>query len=80
VVFFGVLTYFAWTHWRSLRMQIATAWLYGAVVAVVGFDRIFLNVHWLSDVIGAIFLGAFWVSACILLFKQTCHFIYAKSR
>ena len=70
VVFFGVLTYFAWTHWRSAQVKASTAGLYVAIVAVVGFDRVYLNVHWLSDVTGAVFLGAFWLILSIFVFKN----------
>jgi undecaprenyl-diphosphatase len=70
VVFFGVLTYFAWTHWSSVQVKASTAGLYVAMVAIVGFDRIYLNVHWLSDVTSAVFLGAFWLILSIFLFKN----------
>ena len=69
VVFFGVLTYFAWTHWRSAKVKAVTAGLYVAIVAIAGFDRIYLNVHWLSDAIGAVFLGAFWLLLSLSAFQ-----------
>lgn len=69
VVFFGVLTYFVWKNWGSAKVKALTCGLYVSITAVVGFDRIYLNVHWFSDIVGSIFLGAFWVTFCILLFK-----------
>ena len=69
VVFFGVLTYFAWTNWKSRKTKALTSGSYIFLVALVGFDRIYLNVHWFSDIVGAAFLGAFWLSFCILTFK-----------
>ncbi len=42
----------------------------GAVVGVVGFDRVYLNVHWLSDVFGGWLFGAFWLSFVVLVFRQ----------
>lgn len=69
VVFFGVLTYFVWKNWDSPKVKALTAGLYVSITAIVGFDRIYLNVHWFSDIVGSIFLGAFWVTVCILLFK-----------
>jgi undecaprenyl-diphosphatase len=70
VVFVGVLTYFAWKQWDSTKIKALTAGLYVSITAVVGFDRIYLNVHWFSDIVGAFFLGAFWLTFCILLFKR----------
>ncbi len=70
VVFFGVLAYFAWKQWDSTKIKALTAGLYASITAVVGFDRIYLNVHWFSDIVGAFFLGAFWLTFCILLFKR----------
>jgi membrane-associated phospholipid phosphatase len=70
IVFFGVLTYFAWKHWNSVRTKAATGIFYVAVVGVVGFDRMYLNVHWFSDVVGAVFLGACWLTFSILIFKH----------
>lgn len=69
VVFFGVLTYFVWKNWDTAKVKTLTGGLYVSITAVVGFDRIYLNVHWFSDILGSIFLGAFWVTLCILVFK-----------
>jgi len=69
LVFFGVLTYFVWKNWNSVKIKALTGGFYISITAIVGFDRIYLNVHWFSDIVGSIFLGAFWVTLCILLFK-----------
>jgi undecaprenyl-diphosphatase len=69
LVFFGILTYFAWKNWDSTKIKALTGGLYISITALVGFDRIYLNVHWFGDIVGSIFLGAFWVTLCILLFK-----------
>lgn len=40
------------------------AWPYlvaGAVVAVIGFARLYLGAHWLSDVVGGTLLGVVWL-------------------
>lgn len=69
VVFFGLLTYFAWNHWKSSILRILWG-LFSVVIAiVVGLDRIYLNVHWFSDVLGAYSLGMFLLTSSILTFQ-----------
>jgi undecaprenyl-diphosphatase len=67
VVLFGLLTFFAWQTWKTTSMKAATSALFVTIVSLVGFTRIYLNVHWLSDVIGGYFLGAFWITFCIVI-------------
>ena len=70
IVFGGLLAYFAWRHWKSTRSRALIGVGMAAVAGVVGFDRVYLNVHWLSDVLGGWLLGAFWLSFIILVFQQ----------
>jgi len=69
VVLFGLLTYFAWNHWKSSILRIFWG-LFSVVIAfVVGLDRLYLNVHWFSDVLGAYSLGVFLLTFSILTFE-----------
>jgi membrane-associated phospholipid phosphatase len=70
IVFGGVLAYFAWRHWQSTRSRALIGVGMGVVVGVVGFDRVYLNVHWLSDVLGGWQFGAFWLVVVVLVFRQ----------
>ena len=68
VVFFGVVTFLIWQHWNSTRVKVTTSLLCGTAIVLIGFDRIYLNVHWFSDVIGGYLLGAFWLTLVLLIF------------
>lgn len=70
IVFGGLLAYFAWQHWQGKSSRVAIGVGLGLIVGVVGFDRIYLNVHWLSDVFGGWLFGAFWLFFVILVFRQ----------
>jgi membrane-associated phospholipid phosphatase len=69
VVFGGMLAYFAWRHWQSKRSRAFVGVGLGAVVGVVGFDRVYLNVHWFSDVLGGWLFGVFWLLSALFVFR-----------
>jgi membrane-associated phospholipid phosphatase len=68
VVFFGILTYFAWKNWTSAKTKASTGGFYAAIIVLIGFDRIYLDVHWFSDVVGGFLLGAFWLMFALWVF------------
>jgi len=71
IVFIGLITYFVWLNWNnSQRVKILSSAIFGLIILFVSFNRIYLNVHWLSDVVGGCLFGAFWLSFCILIYEQ----------
>jgi len=68
---YGLLAVFAillWKgrHWRMLAILGALL-----AIALVGFSRIALGAHYLTDVLGAIVLGASWLILCLLVVERT---------
>ena len=64
-VFFGTLAAIViWQvrDWRLCGLAIAIA---GLFVALICFSRIYLGVHYLSDVIAGFLAGVIWLSACL---------------
>jgi undecaprenyl-diphosphatase len=54
---------------KSKRWQRLSILFAAMLVMLVGFSRIALGAHYLSDVIAAIFLGAVWLMICALLLR-----------
>lgn len=69
VVLLGLLTYLIWQHYKSRNLRILSGIFFVLISLVVGFSRIYLNVHWLSDVLGAYSLGIFWLTFSISIFR-----------
>jgi len=62
---FAILLWKGW-HWRMLAIL-------GALLAIslVGFSRIGLGAHYLTDVLGAIVVGTSWLILCLLVVERT---------
>jgi undecaprenyl-diphosphatase len=70
IVFCGTLAFLAWQHWKSTRARASIGVGVTAITSVVVFSRLYLNLHWFSDVLGATMLGVFWLSFALLVFKH----------
>jgi len=69
VVFFGLIIYFVWQHWKYSNAKILSGLFFVVMEFLIGFSRVYLNVHWLSDILGGYLLGLFWLTFSIFLFS-----------
>jgi undecaprenyl-diphosphatase len=69
IVFFGLIAYFAWQKWKTPKPRALVGTLCVTTSTVVGFDRLYLNFHWFSDVLGGVMLGLSWLTFSILMFQ-----------
>lgn len=60
-IFYGFLAYLIWQHAKHPALR----WLGAAgmlmMIALVGISRVYLGVHWPSDVVGAYIIGVLWL-------------------
>lgn len=69
IVFCGLLTYLIWQHWKSTKAKTVSSAISITTSSIVAFDRIYLNVHWFSDVVGGCLLGLFWLTFALWVFR-----------
>jgi undecaprenyl-diphosphatase len=64
---YGALAYLAWSHLHERRTRLALTAGAVVLVALICFSRLYLGVHYLSDVLGGAAAGAFWLAVSIAL-------------
>ncbi len=64
---YGTLAYFLARHYTKQWQRWWILWLAGFIILMVGFSRIYLGVHYLTDVAAGFLLGALWVLVGISL-------------
>ena len=62
---YGVLAAYGIAHVRHAGTRWAIAVLAAAAVVAVAFSRLYLGVHFLSDVLAAVCVGVFWLALCL---------------
>ena len=66
VVLYGTLAYFAVLALRTWWARAAVVFGTSLSILLIGFSRIYLGVHYLSDVVAGFAAGGVWLSTCIM--------------
>jgi len=65
MVFFGMISYFLIRYVRQWKYRIMIVISVGFLIFLIGFTRIYLQVHYLSDVLAGYIGGLFWMTICV---------------
>ena len=64
--FYGVAAFMIVRHSDSRWVRIAVSSAAAVLILAIGFSRVYLGVHYPSDVLGGYFVGVIWLSAVML--------------
>jgi len=68
VIFFGLIAYFFMDSIRSIAWRRIYIFACALAATIICVSRLYVNAHWLSDVLAGIALGVFWVTLFMVLF------------
>ncbi len=71
LTFIFFLAYYAIKAYPRWSRNISVILISSVVVGLVGLSRLYLGVHYFSDVLGGYFLGSFWLLVGIIIQRQT---------
>jgi undecaprenyl-diphosphatase len=69
MIFFALLIYYFKNHISDKIFKYLSITLSVILILSIGFSRIYLNVHWFTDVIAGFALGLFWLTLMILFLE-----------
>ena len=82
MMFYGFLIYFAYKFIKNKILRNVIITFLCLTILSIGFTRIWLGVHYPSDILGGFSLGLFWLSLFVVLdkidWKKTVKKIMAK--
>lgn len=70
MVFFGYVIYLGHKHFRSSVIHVLITLSSFLMIVLIGSSRVFLNVHWLTDVLGGFVAGIAWLVLSILIVRH----------
>ncbi|AZN43978.1 phosphatase PAP2 family protein [Paenibacillus albus] len=67
--FYFLITYLLWRHIHLRRWRIALLLFSACMIICIGLARVYLGVHYPSDVLAGYWVSACWVALCLRLFR-----------
>ncbi|MCR4322662.1 MAG: phosphatase PAP2 family protein [Candidatus Azambacteria bacterium] len=72
LAFFGILVYFLIRHTSRRSLQVFAVLVGGMIIIAIGVSRVYLGVHWPSDVVGSYVLVGLWLAIVIRQMERKC--------
>jgi undecaprenyl-diphosphatase len=79
IAFYGLLFYLIFDFAKSKTIKILSIFFGAAIVALISFSRIYLGVHWPSDVFASLASGTVMITIIITILKIDSKFGLIKS-
>lgn len=74
-VVYGVVAYLVVRGLRSPRARLAVGAALAVLLGLIGFSRMYLGVHFLTDVAAGYLLGTAWLMACLIAANARARYV-----
>ncbi len=71
LAFYGMLAYLIWTNVKSAKIRWLSVVALAALILAIGLSRIYLGVHYPSDVLAGFAAGGLWLMTCIAGYRTS---------
>ena len=78
VTFYGLLIYIVWERVKNRVVKSVIITLLVLLILTIGFSRVYLRVHYMSDVIAGFCLGTLWLVIAIWSLRKIERFTHKK--
>jgi membrane-associated phospholipid phosphatase len=70
IAFYGLITYFFYREFKNRRIIRLIIFILGIlIISAIGFSRIYLGLHWPSDILASFVSGAAWLTILITVLE-----------
>ena len=70
MTFYGMLIYLFFTHLHNTVAKWILAFVLGMVILAIGFSRVYLRVHYATDVLAGFCIGYLWLWISLIILKK----------
>ncbi len=77
VALYGFLIYFFWKYFKRWKKKVDALFLGFLIIILLGFSRLYLGVHYISDVWAGYMIGLFWLTFGIGLVESKKTFLFS---
>ncbi|ERN54650.1 phosphatase PAP2 family protein [Alkalihalophilus marmarensis] len=70
VSLYGMIIYLLWKHTPTVKARIIMITFGVSMILMIAFSRIYLGVHYASDIIGGVLISSFWLLTLLTIFQR----------
>ncbi len=76
--FYGLLIYLVWKNVKTKWLRITLSIMLGLLIFVIGVSRVYLRVHYASDVLAGFCVGCMWLLLSLWILQKIENFNLRK--